>query len=164
MSETMTELRTPLLANEHIEMRPFNAADDYEYFYGLVQVYRYNTSTEMDFKHVLKLYMRFGWVIYSAGERVGVCFIAYHPRVGYTLDGYRDDVATQRIGSKVSFVVEAGRLARDWFFANVSDVIRTTHDVRNRAGTILALKLGFKRMGELMYQGERFIVMEARSA
>lgn len=154
----------PTLKGNRVELRPFDFNKDAEYMYSLVCAHKYTNTTEKDFKHVMEMYAKYAWNAYFDGVQCGVLYFAYWKQIdGWTLDAYRDEVLAKRIDNTVSFPTIAAKMAMQWFYNNVHHTLHTTHDIRNRAATILCKRLGFKVVAHIPVDKTQFVLMKAES-
>jgi hypothetical protein len=152
----------PTLESGRVELRPFDMATDAAYMYSLVCAHKYTSTDEKDFKHVMEMYAKYAWNVYADGQRIGVIYFAYWRQIdGWTMDAYRDEKVAKAIDNKVSFSKIAAQLAMQWFYGNIGSRLYTTHDVRNRAATILCKRLGFEIIKHVPVGETFFVVMEA---
>lgn len=157
-----TETRDILKMGE-LELRP--PVDDYEhYFRYLVGQYRFNHDDPGIFKRAVDHIKHF-WIGYLEGsdQPLGCVYLSHFPDLkAWTLDAYRDEVIAKDAGRRArqwSFM--AGKLATNYYFNTLGgDWIWTTHDVRNKAATVMCESLGFKRIMESDTPIGKFIILK----
>jgi hypothetical protein len=159
----MNIITTEILQNQKVRLQPFENEEDFEYLLGLTLTYKYDKGFPKEFKRkALELFGHLFWTLYAGDTRVGVVYTSYMPNFGYTIDGYRDDEVAKRIDNKISFSYEAIKLVTDFMLNNITDILWTTHDIRNRGATIMCKRYGYIVEKEMDTHIGRFILMVKR--
>ena len=142
-----------ILRNGDLELIPTN---DIDYLIKLSKQYKYCKATGEQAKEVLNKYGYWFWNVYLDGERVGVIYICLVPKLGFTLDAYKDIES----GVDTRYSYEAGKLVVDYVIKELTSVLWTAHDVRNRAATIVCKRMGFRKIKEVETALGKFVYMK----
>jgi len=157
-------LRKPFekrLEDENILLEPFNDYKDYEYLFSLADKYKYNKV--YDIKDKLKSVDNgiIFWKVKDKGETLGVLFVCCFNGV-FTMDGYRDDEKAREVNREKSHLYHGTVLASEYILNEYTNILWTTHDIRNRGATILAKKAGYKVDKEININLSKFVTMFKR--
>jgi hypothetical protein len=152
------------LRNDIVSLRPFDSENDFEYLIELTQKYRYNKTSILEARRLLDEYGRYFWMGYvDDGVRAGVGYVCYFPKGNiWTFDAYRDEELIKKYNHKLNYTLEAGKLLLPWILNNITPVIYTSHEVKNKAATKVCKMLGFKEVWTKEILGDKFIFMERR--
>ena len=133
----------PLLKDDVLELVPSN---DIEYIVSLAQNYKYNMVSIDQARKALKK-VELMWNLVYEDKKLGIIFM-WELDNKYTVDGYRDDDAVRKITNKISFPEHALNLVTEYAFSELTDVLYTSHSIKNRAATILCKRCGYSVLSE----------------
>jgi len=150
------------LQNGVLRLESFNDKEDFEYLLGLIPKYKLNKLSDEQATHNINRFGHLFWTLCAGSEKVGVVYTSYIPGLGYTIDGYRENETAKKIDNKKSFSYEALKLVTDYMLNNITDILWTAHDVKNRAATILCKRYKYEIDKEIDTQFGRFILMFKR--
>jgi hypothetical protein len=159
-------LEPVILKNDLVSIKPFTNEDDFEYLLTLAQQYKYNKLSLQEARITLDKCGKFFWTGYIEDKvRAGVAYVCkyYTPNntVMWTFDAYRDDELVKAYNRKIHYTYEAGKLLVPWILENITPMLWTAHDVRNRAATMVCKEIGFVEDKVTMSKFGKFIVMKA---
>lgn len=143
-----------VLEGDGVRLEP---TDDVDYLLKLISEYRYEKVTG-DTKEAIHKYGFKFWKGYYEGKLIGIGYLTYHPRIGFTLDGYKDPKFG--VDTKPSYI--SGRLISDYFLKKIHPELWTTHDERNRAATLMCKRIGFKIVKKIEIDQKKLIVLRRR--
>ena len=133
-----------VLENKVLKLEPFKE-EDFDYLYGLINENKYNKFNEKLVKKAIRLTGHLFWRLIAKEKKLGVVYTSYYSDTDrYYLDGYRDDDSVRNITNKISFSKEAGNLVTNYMLDHFTDVMWTSHEIENRAATILCKRMGYQ--------------------
>lgn len=139
-----------IMGDQKVMLRPLQ---DFNYLFELIQKYQFNRTEDTDFEKTVLKYGRYFWdarIDTLAGwTKAGVIYLCFYPQFNiWSLDAYRDNALVKAISASADVSYRAGKLIVDWFFQHHRSFnsLWTSHDIRNRAATIVCKRLGFEEI------------------
>lgn len=150
----------PILSSDKVILRPFNPMNEIDLITRLANQYKYNKTPDFLIKWAIGTTGLYFWKGYTKeGQFGGIVYLSHFKEIDrYTLDAYRDfSVKLDR-----HYFKEAGRLVIDFALKEITNVLYTAHDVRNRLATKMCKDLGFNTNEVMNTAYGQFIWMKRR--
>lgn len=129
--------------------------EDFDYILECARQYKYKKISDKEEIETLENNGYKFWEVYANGIKSGVIYISYIPKLGYTLDAYKD----KRVKNKLKYSYLAGKLVVEYFLENIFPVMWAINDEENKIAITMCKKLGFKTYDTLYNGMGTFILM-----
>lgn len=147
----------PVGQSDIIELELFPEDFGVSYKHGVehcIYSYRYNTFTRKTLHAFLFGDVKFAWRVWMGRQFCGIVILSRYNHLedsAWVMSGYVYPPAMEdfSFSEKMKGLLEAGRLARDFYFANGGQRLHIMHDTRNRGVARIAKLLGFAYRGEV---------------
>jgi len=140
------------LQKDNVVLEP---TKDLNYILDISLKYKYNKLNREQARKVLENFGYKFWQAYVDGEKSGAVYISYIPKLGYTIDAYKD----QRVRNEFKYSRIAGELVIEYFFKNIFSRLHMAFDSKNKALKLLARRLKFVEIDKIVHKWGEFIVM-----